>query len=85
MGWREWSTCRSRWTTTVCAGLKRPPELIVTCARFLVERVRGSLPEAVQQTQWIEALPNTVDTEKFFPVDRQEAKGRVGARRCRWC
>ena len=59
--------------------LKRPPELILTCARFLVERVRGCLPEAVRQTQWIEALPNTVDTGRFFPADRQEAKARMGA------
>jgi glycosyltransferase involved in cell wall biosynthesis len=59
--------------------LKRPPELILTCARFLVERVRRCLPEGVQPSQWIEAVPNTVDTQRFFPGDKDAAKSRLGA------
>lgn len=60
--------------------LKRPPDLVLTCARFLVGRVRACLPESVRQTQWIEAVPNTVDTERFYPADdRRQAKAKVGA------
>jgi L-malate glycosyltransferase len=58
--------------------LQRPPELIVTCARFLVEHVRGCLPEPLRERQWIEPVPNAVDTGRFFPGDQAEAKARVG-------
>jgi glycosyltransferase involved in cell wall biosynthesis len=58
---------------------RRPPELIVTCARFLIETVRRALPPRVQARQWIEAVPNAVDTRRFAPGDKQEAKERVGA------
>jgi glycosyltransferase involved in cell wall biosynthesis len=59
--------------------LKRPPELILTCARFLVERVRRCLLEAAQPRQWIEAVPNTVDTQRFFPGDKEVARARLRA------
>jgi len=56
-----------------------PPELIVTCARFLVDQVRQALPQRLRQSQRIEAVPNAVDFEKFQPGDKHEAKRRVGA------
>jgi glycosyltransferase involved in cell wall biosynthesis len=59
--------------------LKHPPELIVTCARFLVDQVRRALPEDRKDRQKIAALPNGVDTERFSPGDRACAKARVGA------
>jgi glycosyltransferase involved in cell wall biosynthesis len=65
------------------AGLRwafaHPPDLIVTCARFLVEHVRAALPESLWDRQWIEVVPNAVDTEKFAPVAKGPAKQRIGA------
>ena len=60
--------------------LRSPPELIVTCARFLVDRVRRALPEGSDSTR-IVAVPNAVDTEKFAPGPKGPAKERVGAPR----
>lgn len=58
--------------------LKRPPELIVTCARFLKDSVQQCLPESVAAQQWIEAVPNSVDLEQFQPGDRDATKARLG-------
>jgi glycosyltransferase involved in cell wall biosynthesis len=62
-----------RWT------FRRPPHLIITCARFLVDPVRQALPRSLQQRQWIEAVPNAVNTRRFAPGDKQDAKQSVGA------
>ncbi|MCI0641899.1 MAG: glycosyltransferase family 4 protein [Gemmataceae bacterium] len=59
--------------------LKRPPELIITCAQFLVEHARRCLPERFRERQRIVALPNAVNTQRFYPGDRQAAKQRLGA------
>jgi glycosyltransferase involved in cell wall biosynthesis len=56
-----------------------PPDLIVTCAQYLVDSVRRALPCSLQETQWIEAVPNAVDTRRFHPGDKPRAKQRVGA------
>jgi glycosyltransferase involved in cell wall biosynthesis len=56
-----------------------PPHLIITCARYLVETVRQSLPPSFQEDQWIESVPNAVDTQRFRPGDKLDAKIRVGA------
>jgi glycosyltransferase involved in cell wall biosynthesis len=56
-----------------------PPDLIVTCARYLVEQVRRALPRPLQEHQRIEVVPNAVDTQRFAPGDKREAKHRVGA------
>lgn len=58
---------------------KTPPTLIITCARFLVEYVRSTLPESYQKQQRIVAVPNPVDTAQFYPGDKGAAKHRVGA------
>jgi glycosyltransferase involved in cell wall biosynthesis len=58
---------------------KTPPDLIITCAKFLVEHVRRTLPERYQRRQRIVAVPNAVDTDRFFPDDKSAAKRRVGA------
>jgi glycosyltransferase involved in cell wall biosynthesis len=58
---------------------QHPPELIITCAQFLVPQVRHALPPRFQEQQQIEALPNPVDTDRFFPGDKLTAKVRVGA------
>ncbi|MCI0463891.1 MAG: glycosyltransferase family 4 protein [Gemmataceae bacterium] len=59
--------------------LRTPPELIVTCARSLVDGVRKALPPAAQQRQRVEAVPNAVDTDRFAPGDKGKAKEYVGA------
>jgi glycosyltransferase involved in cell wall biosynthesis len=58
---------------------QRPPELIITCARFLIDSVRRTLPAVYQERQRIVVVPNAVDTERFTPGDKREAKRRVGA------
>ena len=59
--------------------LKSPPDLIITCAQFLVDQVRQALPEHRRDRQRIAAVPNAVDTAKYFPADKREAKRKVGA------
>lgn len=58
---------------------RSPPDLIVTCARFLVGQVRGALPEHCREPARVVAVPNAVDTSAFAPGDRQECKRKVGA------
>ena len=58
--------------------LRRPPDVIITCARFLREYVRNALPERRRDTQQIVAIPNAVDTERFYPGDKMAAKAGVG-------
>jgi len=60
--------------------LKDPPDMIITCAKYLVEYVRRFLPEIHQKRQRIVAVPNAVDTDQFFPTEKREAKCRIGAR-----
>ena len=60
---------------------RRPPDLIITCANYLVETVRRALPRSLQEPQWIEAVPNAVDTRRFAPGDKRDAKRRVGGSR----
>jgi glycosyltransferase involved in cell wall biosynthesis len=61
--------------------LKTPPQVIITCARFLVDQVRNALPEHLQRSQSIIAVPNAVDMDRFHPGDRNLAKQKVGAPR----
>jgi glycosyltransferase involved in cell wall biosynthesis len=58
---------------------KHPPDLIITCARFMIEPVRRSLPEPYQARQQIVAVPNAVDIQVFCATDKTEAKRRIGA------
>jgi glycosyltransferase involved in cell wall biosynthesis len=59
--------------------LRSPPELIITCAQFLVDHVRAALPPRFQASQQIVAVPNAVDVARFQSSDRPMAKARVGA------
>ena len=58
-----------------------PPELIITCARFLIDHVRVALPPERQDGQRIVAVPNAVDTDRFHPRNKAQAKNAVGAPR----
>lgn len=55
-----------------------PPELILTCASFLVDQVRRGLPDRVREQARIVAVPNAVDVAKFYPVPKEEARQKVG-------
>ena len=61
--------------------LRTPPQVIITCARFLVDQVRNALPEHLQCSQSIVAVPNAVDMDRFHPGDKDSAKQKVGAPR----
>ena len=61
--------------------LRTPPQVIITCARFLVDQVRNALPEHLQRSQTIVAVPNAVDMDQFHPGDKDSAKQKVGAPR----
>ena len=58
---------------------KYPPDLIITCAQYLADYVRQCLPKKYAETQRIVAVPNSVDTEVFFPGDKAATKRRLGA------
>jgi glycosyltransferase involved in cell wall biosynthesis len=58
---------------------KSPPDLIISCARFLVDLVRRALPKGSAGRTRIVAVPNAVDTEQFTPGSKEQAKARVGA------
>jgi glycosyltransferase involved in cell wall biosynthesis len=59
---------------------RRPPHLVVTCAGYLVNRVRQAVPDDSRDKQRIEAVPNAVDVNRFFPAaDNEDGKRRVGA------
>jgi glycosyltransferase involved in cell wall biosynthesis len=61
---------------------RRPPDLIVPCARFMVPGIRAALPAQYQESQQIESLPNAVDVDRFAAhrhVDRRAAKEAIGA------
>lgn len=64
---------------SLCWAFQRPPDLILTCADFLVEQVRRALPERYRERQPIVALPNAVDTATFHPGDKRASKRLVGA------
>jgi glycosyltransferase involved in cell wall biosynthesis len=56
---------------------RNPPELIVTCACFLVDVVKRSLPaDALTR---VVAVPNAVDTDRFHPGSKDDARRQIGA------
>jgi glycosyltransferase involved in cell wall biosynthesis len=55
-----------------------PPDLVLTCARYMIGPIRAALGEAGERLR-VEAVPNAVDTERFYPEDRPSAKRRLGA------
>jgi glycosyltransferase involved in cell wall biosynthesis len=59
--------------------LKTPPDLIITCAKFLTETAHNALPINARQRIRIEAVSNAVDLERFKPGDKRAAKQRLGA------
>lgn len=58
---------------------RRPPAVIVTCARFMEARVREALPTSHRDQQRVVAIPNAVNTDRFYAGDRRAAKAKLGA------
>src|SRR5262249_23704306 len=56
--------------------LKNHPAVIITCAQLLKAYVRDVLPECYQDCQQIVAVPNAVDTKRFFPGNKAAAKAK---------
>jgi glycosyltransferase involved in cell wall biosynthesis len=57
---------------------QRPPNVIITCAQFLVPHVRGALAAEYQDRQRIIAVPNAIDTEVFKPGNKLRSKQCLG-------
>jgi glycosyltransferase involved in cell wall biosynthesis len=55
-----------------------PPDVVVTCARYMIAPIRQALGERGAGLR-IEAVPNAVDLDHFFPGDRPAAKRQLGA------
>jgi glycosyltransferase involved in cell wall biosynthesis len=64
----------------LCWSFKHPPDLIITCAKFLIEYVRRTLAERHQNHQRIVSVPNAINIDRFFPGDKFTAKLHLGAR-----
>lgn len=58
--------------------LMLPPDLIFVCADFMRPAVERALPKGKMMTSKIRVLLNGVDTNCFFPIDRQKAKVQLG-------
>ena len=54
--------------------LKRPPDVIITCARFMIERVERALAATGASRTKIVPVINAVDVERFVPGDRVQAR-----------
>jgi len=54
---------------------QKPPEFIITCARFLEAHVRDALPKRSSSRVRVEALPNAIDLERFAPLVKCETDG----------
>jgi glycosyltransferase involved in cell wall biosynthesis len=65
--------------STIRWAFRRLPELVVTCAEFLVENVRRYLTPIQQDQLRIVSVPNSIDTNHFHPGDKAAAKLALGA------
>jgi len=57
---------------------KNPPDVIITCARFLENYVRSVLPAPMQARQRIVAVSNAVDVERFYPGNKTAMRDKLG-------
>jgi glycosyltransferase involved in cell wall biosynthesis len=60
--------------------LKSPPDLIFVCADFIRPTVEKTLAEGKGERSCIRVILNAVDTKRFFPSNRAEAKAAIGLR-----
>ena len=66
--------------STVRWAFRQHPDLVITCASFLVDNIRRYLPPQSQDQLRIEAVPNCIDTEMYQPGDRIAMKQKLGAK-----
>lgn len=57
---------------------KLHPDLVIICAKFLKEPVEQLLSESGQNKTKIAVVINAVDTKRFFPSERLQAKKKFG-------
>jgi glycosyltransferase involved in cell wall biosynthesis len=57
---------------------RSPPDLVITCARFLVPIVRADLGESRAHIPVV-AVPNAVGIDRFSPGNRRQSKQILGA------
>jgi glycosyltransferase involved in cell wall biosynthesis len=57
---------------------RHPPHAVISCARFLEERVRLALPGPAADRRMV-VIPNAVDTTRFQPGDKAAARQALGA------
>jgi glycosyltransferase involved in cell wall biosynthesis len=69
----RWDEAGLRWA------FKQPPDAIVVCTQFLAHEVQACLPPRRRNVP-IVTIPNAVDSDTFYPGDKQIAKRLVGAR-----
>jgi glycosyltransferase involved in cell wall biosynthesis len=58
--------------------LSSPPDLVVTCGRFIERRVRALLDDMGARRTAVVALVNAVDVDAFTPDDKRGAKVSCG-------
>jgi glycosyltransferase involved in cell wall biosynthesis len=68
----EYSIEDLRWA------FRAPPDAIVTCADFLRKKVRDALPGSGDYANRVFTVRNSVDTNRFWPGDRNQAKWQMG-------
>lgn len=68
----DYSVDALRWA------LRRPPDRVVVCARFMRARIEAALPVRMAERTHIKVLLNAVDTQRFKPGDRRAAKHALG-------
>jgi glycosyltransferase involved in cell wall biosynthesis len=56
-----------------------PPDLIVTCAEYLVGPVQRVVEQAASRPVRVLAIPNAIELNRFKPGDRPAAKAALGA------
>jgi glycosyltransferase involved in cell wall biosynthesis len=57
---------------------RKPPDLVITCARFFREGVAAAIPDCRRPRVQIEVVPNAVDLARFRAADRRQAKSGLG-------
>jgi glycosyltransferase involved in cell wall biosynthesis len=68
----DYSEDQLRWP------MKRPPDLVIVCAKFMEERVQRFIYDNQMKKTKVTVIANTVDAKRFNPGDRLQAKQKFG-------
>lgn len=66
----DFSSEELRWA------MKRPPNLILICAKYMASAVENALPDDTKRTR-ISVVPNAVDLQRYYPASRAKAKAKL--------